>query len=508
MEAHVAAISTEPPGRRREIGLGTSSDERLARLVAGGSEAAFAALYDRYHQCLFRYCRSLVYNDVDAQDALQSTFAAAYAALTRCEKDIVLRPWLFRIAHNESISLLRRRRPCEELPEITDDASGTLQERLEQRQQLEFLITDLRELPDQQRGALLMRELSGLPYEEIATALSTSTGSIKRAIFDARHALCELREGRDMACDDVCRVVSNSDRRLLRGRRIRGHLRECPSCAAFAKSIPVRRKQLHALTAPLSPVAASTILSQVVGGGSAAAGAGGGAASAGAGIAAGGAMSKITAIALVATATVGVTTELRQPSSDAGAMRRSAPPPALTSRPEKATHFSRSGTAAPMHATPLGGAAAAQRPRDSAPAPSHVKSEATAAPSTPSVPAVPAAGAPRTGRASPVVSSRTSASPPASPVAAQPVLRPSSPTSATGSSPSDATAVPVAGGATTVRQPGAVSHPALKPQDTNGPAPSSTAAGGTSSPGSAQRGVPPGTPIPAPGGAELPQQAG
>ncbi len=228
MEAHVAPISTEPPGRRREIGLGTSSDERLARLVASGSEAAFATLYDRYHQCLFRYCRSLVHNDVDAQDALQSTFAAAYAALTRCEKDIVLRPWLFRIAHNESISLLRRRRPCEELPEITDDASGTLQERLEQRQQLEFLITDLRELPDQQRGALLMRELSGLPYEEIATALSTSTGSIKRAIFDARHALCELREGRDMACDDVCRMVSNSDRRLLRGRRIRGHLRAVP----------------------------------------------------------------------------------------------------------------------------------------------------------------------------------------------------------------------------------------------------------------------------------------
>ncbi len=502
MEAHVAPISPQPLRRGREIGLGTSSDERLARLVAGGCEAAFAALYDRYHQCLFRYCRSLVHNDADAQDALQSTFAAAYAALTRCEKDIVLRPWLFRIAHNESISLLRRRRPCEELPEITDDASGTLQERFEQREQLELLITDLRELPDQQRGALLMRELSGLPYDEIATALSTSTGSIKRAIFDARHALCELREGRDMACDDVCRMVSNSDRRLLRGRRIRGHLRDCPSCAAFAKAIPARRKQLHALTAPLSPVAASTILSQVVGGGSATVGAGGGAASAGAGIAAGGAMSKITAIALVATATVGVTTELRQPSSDAGVTRHAAPPAAVTSHSGTTAHFSRIVPAAATHPNPSG-AASAQRPRGSAPAPSHVKPDVTAAPSAPTVPAGTAAGAPRTTRATRVDPSGTSASPPATPVAAQPVLRPSSPTSATGSSPSDTTAQPVTAGGTTVRQPSSASHPSSSPHDAAATAGSPTATSGTSA-----QSVPPGTPIPVTSGTASPQQAG
>ena len=85
-------------------------DERLARLAARGSSRAFAAVYERYHQPLYRYCRSILRDESDAQDALQSTFTRALAALKRDQRIAPLRPWLFRIAHNESISLLRRRR--------------------------------------------------------------------------------------------------------------------------------------------------------------------------------------------------------------------------------------------------------------------------------------------------------------------------------------------------------------------------------------------------------------
>ena len=77
-----------------------SSDQRLARLASRGSARAFALLYERHHQALYRYCRSILHDDEDARDALQSTMAKALAALRDEKRDFELRPWLFRIAHN------------------------------------------------------------------------------------------------------------------------------------------------------------------------------------------------------------------------------------------------------------------------------------------------------------------------------------------------------------------------------------------------------------------------
>ncbi len=88
-----------------------SSDERLARLVSKGSERAFATLYRRHHQALYRYCRSIVRDEDDAQDALQSAMTRALVALRSQERDLAVRPWLFRIVHNEAVTILRRRRP-------------------------------------------------------------------------------------------------------------------------------------------------------------------------------------------------------------------------------------------------------------------------------------------------------------------------------------------------------------------------------------------------------------
>jgi RNA polymerase sigma factor (sigma-70 family) len=81
------------------------------------SAAAFAALYERHHRDLYRYCRSILRDDHDAQDALQSTMTRAFAALRDERRDFELRPWLFRIAHNEAVTVLRRRRAAEPLDE-------------------------------------------------------------------------------------------------------------------------------------------------------------------------------------------------------------------------------------------------------------------------------------------------------------------------------------------------------------------------------------------------------
>src|SRR5579859_352042 len=101
MEAYVPLASGSLASESR-LRLSLLDDERLTRLVGGGSERAFTVLYERYHQPLYRYCRSIVRADPDAEDALQSAFACAFAALRRGQRAAPVRPWLFQIAHNEA----------------------------------------------------------------------------------------------------------------------------------------------------------------------------------------------------------------------------------------------------------------------------------------------------------------------------------------------------------------------------------------------------------------------
>lgn len=314
MEASTLAPSQT---RRLPLPLSRLSDETLARLVRRGDEAAFTMLYRRYHQPLYRYCRSILRDDSDAQDALQSTFTGALKALRCAERDAPLRPWLFRIAHNESISLLRRRRPASELPEQMAGGEPPLEERAAQRERLSQLMADLRELPDRQRSALIMRELNDLSHEEIAAALDTTTGTAKQAIFEARRSLVELEAGRATPCEEICRIVSDGDRRALRGKRVRSHLRACRECSAFAGAIETRSAELRALTPVLPAGAAASVLAHVLGGGGGGAAAGTGGAAAGSAATGAGAAGKaavgiailkpVAGAALLATAAVGTT---------------------------------------------------------------------------------------------------------------------------------------------------------------------------------------------------------
>jgi RNA polymerase sigma factor (sigma-70 family) len=285
-------------------------DERLARLAAAGHERAFAVVYQRYYQPLYRYCRSILRNDADAQDALQSTFAAAFAALGRGQLDAPIRPWLFRIAYNEAVSALRRRRPTAELSAASGGWTESTEDRAAERAELRMLLRDLHKLSERQRSALVMRELSGLSHEKIAIALGTSVGTAKQTIYEARRSLFEFAEGREMPCDEIRRTISDADGRALRGRRVRAHLRECEACAEFAEAISERRVELRALT-PALPTAAAGLLEHIVGAGSGhGAGAGlVGLATATAGKTAAAALTTnaLAGMAVVAGATVGVT---------------------------------------------------------------------------------------------------------------------------------------------------------------------------------------------------------
>jgi RNA polymerase sigma factor (sigma-70 family) len=242
------------------------SDERLARRSARGDTAAFGVLFERHHQTIYRYCRSIVGDGEEAADALQSTMEKALGAIARRDSEAPLRAWLFRIAHNESVNQLRRRRgaattPLEDEALLAPDVAATA----EQRERLAQLVRDLRELPDRQRGALLMREVSGLSHEEIAAAFGVSTGAVKQSIHEARSALHEQARGREMTCDAVCRTLGDGDGRTARQRRIRAHLRGCADCRAFSEGLKARRADLAVLTPMLPGPAAAAVLAAVTG---------------------------------------------------------------------------------------------------------------------------------------------------------------------------------------------------------------------------------------------------
>jgi len=304
------SVAARSSGGLRPAPFGLLGDERLARLAAAGHARAFAVVYERHHQALYRYCRSILRDELDAQDALQSTFAAAFAALGRGRRDAPIRPWLFRIAHNESVSALRRRRPTTDLSAASDWCTTTVEDQAAERAEFDMLVRDLRELGERQRSALIMRELSGLSHEEIAIALDTSVGAAKQTIYEARRSLFEFAEGRSVPCDEIRRTISDADGRLLRSRRVRAHLRECTGCAAFAAAIPERGRELRAVAPILPPVLAAGMLERIAGAG-AAHGAGSGLAGLAAGAAGKAAGTTLAAnalagIAVVASATVGV----------------------------------------------------------------------------------------------------------------------------------------------------------------------------------------------------------
>src|SRR3954447_2645555 len=265
------------------------SDDRLLRLVVAGNPQAFGTVYARYHAPLYASCRSIVRDPDDARDALQNTMMKALAALGRGEdRQLALKPWLFRIAHNESITLLRKRRPSEPLTDAVSPPVAGVDGEVFARERLTQLVEDLQALPERQRGALIMREVNGLSYDDIAEALSISPGAARQSVFEARTALVEYGEGREVACDSIRRSISDGDGRALRARRVRAHLRACNECRDFQLTLQRRRRELALLVPGLSGGTVVALFQGVLGAGLAGT-AGGGSAVGGAGLLGGGA---------------------------------------------------------------------------------------------------------------------------------------------------------------------------------------------------------------------------
>jgi RNA polymerase sigma factor (sigma-70 family) len=269
-----ARTASAVPLRSRRI-LALAGDGRLVEQVRRGNDAAFEVLFERHGPAILAFCRHMLRSREEAEDAVQHTFAAAYHDLQRDgEREIALKPWLFTIARNRCLSLLRARR---EVPAGADDLdSGArsgpgLAEQAEQRADLRHLLADVRELPDEQRAALLLTELGDLSHAEVASVLDCEVPRVKGLVFRARSALIARREARETPCQSIREQLANLRGGALRRTELRLHLRECPGCRAYRDQVRHQRQMLAAAL-PVVPTLGlkSSVLAAIgIGGGSA-----------------------------------------------------------------------------------------------------------------------------------------------------------------------------------------------------------------------------------------------
>src|SRR5436190_2402460 len=168
--------------------LRSQSDDRLVDLARAGSEPAFEAIVARYRAPLMRYCRRIL-PEARAEDAVQQAFVGAFAALRRDDAHIDLRPWLYRIAHNTALNVLRDRGLKHSELDETIDGVERPDQAMERRQRLRDVIAAVKALPERQRDAMVLRELEGRSYEEIALELGVTGGAVRQLLNRARTTL-------------------------------------------------------------------------------------------------------------------------------------------------------------------------------------------------------------------------------------------------------------------------------------------------------------------------------
>ena len=168
--------------------LRAQSDARLVDLTRAGNDRAFEAIVARYKGELLRYC-SRVLPDGRGEDAVQQSFVNAYRALHGDTTPLSLRSWLFSIAHNVSLNILRQRgadhEPLDSYPGTEEPAHATF----ERRQRFRDVLAAVAALPPGQRDAIVLRELEGRGHEEIARELGVTGGAARQLISRARNGV-------------------------------------------------------------------------------------------------------------------------------------------------------------------------------------------------------------------------------------------------------------------------------------------------------------------------------
>src|SRR5215211_8624061 len=290
-------------------------------MFRAGSEEAFGTIHDRYRQRLFAYARQMLSQGArqDAEDVMQDVFVRAYGALRADDREINLRAWLYRVAHNRCIDHLRR--PTPPPAEIFEMSRKPLHDPIveaQRREDLSRLVEDVGRLPDQQRSALLMREIDGMSYADLASALDVTIPAVKSLLVRARVGLVESADARNADCCEIRDdLLGSYDRGVKASGRARRHMRSCAGCREYRDALRGMRRSFAALTpVGLGPLAFAAKLIRLGGGGAAAGGAaaggGGMAATAAGGTLATATACKVAAVVCTAALTAGGAVEVQK----------------------------------------------------------------------------------------------------------------------------------------------------------------------------------------------------
>ena len=177
------------------------TDQELVRRVQAGDQSAFNLLVLKYQHRVLKLVGRFVNDPTEAEDVAQEAFLKAYRALASFRGDSAFYTWLYRIAINTAKNALvsQRRRPVDFDLDLQDPDQYERQARLKEADTPEgVLLTDeirtvveeaMEQLPEDLRTAIVLRELEGLSYEEIAEAMDCPVGTVRSRIFRAREAI-------------------------------------------------------------------------------------------------------------------------------------------------------------------------------------------------------------------------------------------------------------------------------------------------------------------------------
>jgi len=219
------------------------------RAAQRGDRDAFRTLFERYHRRAFALAFGVVRNQDDALDVVQDAFIKAHKYLDNFEGSSSFFTWLYRIVMNLAIDHLRKHRRIKpvELDEarIENDADDSLLPRilggnpgraLMDKQIRSRIDLALEELSDNHRAVLVMRELEGLSYEEMAQAMSCSKGTIMSRLFHARRNM--QKRLLDLVDNPSAELVAE----LTGVDGGEGALGEAPATASQASDEPARKR--------------------------------------------------------------------------------------------------------------------------------------------------------------------------------------------------------------------------------------------------------------------------
>jgi RNA polymerase sigma factor (sigma-70 family) len=253
-----------------------ASDELLVAMAQDGSSEAFALLFRRYRPAIARYAGRTLGDDARVEDIVQEVFLSALRSIGSLSRPAGFKPWLYRIAHNTCVDHVRRTGRAQE---VSIDAgmlpaseeirlfrqAPSSHAALTQKEDFKHLREAFGGLPPSQSEVLLMRELEGLTYDEIAARMGITRASVESMLFRARQGL-RVEYG-EIAAGERCVQMRPVMARMAEGmgglrdrRALARHVRGCQSCRRDALAMglkgPVLESPVPRLRGGLSRVAA------------------------------------------------------------------------------------------------------------------------------------------------------------------------------------------------------------------------------------------------------------